>query len=289
MPMKLEKLRFDFKQEADSPEVLKIRLYGEICGDFKNYWTGETTESKTSQEYFAKKLDEYKDVKRIELYVNSEGGSVEHGYGIYANLKRHPAEKTCFIDGFANSVASIVAMACDRIVMYPNSIMGIHNVSEVVYGNAAELRKAADDLDRIMEGNREIYLLRSDGKISLEELTKLLDDETFLTAAQCLEYGFCDEIDDGRTADDGQIRAATENVLESAEERLKTIKSLREAASAFEPPAGAPRRSVKEILESIAAVREDAKKLTSTPSPKFTGEDMLNCMMKNFERKKEQK
>lgn len=287
MPLKLERLRFDFKQETSSPEVLKIRLYGEICGDHQNYWTGEVTESKTSQEYFAKKLDEYKDVKRIELYINSEGGSVEHGYGIYANLKRHPAEKICYVDGFANSVASIIAMACDHIVMYPNSIMGIHNVSEIVYGNASELRKAADDLDRIMEGNREIYLLRSDGKITLEELTKLLDDETFLTAAQCLEYGFCDEIDDGKTADDGKVRTATENILASAEERLKTIKSLREAASAFEPPAGAPQKNIKEILESIVAVREDTKKITSTPTPKFTGNDMLNCMMKNIEGKKE--
>lgn len=287
MPMKLERLRFDFKQEASAPEVLKIRLYGEICGDRENWRTGEVTESKTSQEYFAKKLDEYKDVKRIELYINSEGGSVEHGYGIYANLKRHPAEKICYVDGFANSVASIIAMACDRIVMYPNSIMGIHNVSEVVYGNAAELRKAADDLDRIMEGNREIYLLRSDGKITLEELTKLLDDETFLTAAQCLEYGFCDEIDDGKTADDSKVRTATENVLASAEERLKTIKSLREAASAFEPAAGEPRKSVKDILESIKAVREDTRKITSAPTPALTGEDMLNCMLKNFERKKD--
>lgn len=286
MPMKLERLRFSFKQEASAPDVLEIRLYGEICGDRQNWWTGEKIESKTSQEYFANKLDEYKDVKQIKLFVNSVGGSVEHGYGIYANLKRHSAEKICYVDGFANSVASIIAMACDKIVMYPNSIMGIHNVAEVVYGNAAELRKAADDLDRIMEGNREIYLQRSSGKITLEELTKLLDDETFLTAAQCLEYGFCDEIDSGGTADDNKVKAAAENVLASAEERLKTISSLREAASVFENPDGT-KLSVKELLESIKTVRESTKKITSAPSPDFTGDDMLNCMMKNFERKKD--
>ena len=285
MPVKLERLRFDFKQEASAPEILEIRLYGEVCGDRKNWWTGEDIESKTSQEYFAKKLDEYKNVKQIKLYINSEGGSVEHGYGIYANLKRHPAEKICYVDGFANSVASIIAMACDRIIMYPNSIMGIHNISEVVYGNAAELRKAADDLDRIMEGNREIYLLRSDGKITLEELTKLLDDETFLTAAQCLKYGFCDEIDGGKTADENKVKKAAENVLASTEERLETIKNIHEAASVFESPAGEKRKSVKEILETIKAVREDTKKITSTPTPMLTGDDMLKCMMKNFERK----
>lgn len=282
MSAKLERLRFDFKQEASLPDVLEIRLYGEVCGDGANWWTGEKIESKTSQEYFAKKLDEYKNVKQIKLYVNSSGGSVEHGYGIYANLKRHTAEKICYVDGFANSVASIIAMACDRIIMYPNSIMGIHNISDVVYGNAIELRKAADDLDRIMEGNREIYLLRSNGKITLEELTKLLDEETFLTAAQCLAYGFCDEIDDGKAADDEKVKVATENILANAEERFRTIKSLSEAASVFGSTVKGPQRSIGDILESIKTVREDTKKIASAPVQPLTGDDILKCMMNNF-------
>src|SRR5699024_6523406 len=73
-------------------------------------------------------------------------------------------------------------------------VMGIHNMRIACFGNAVELRKTADDLDKMMDGNREIYLQRSNGKITLEKLIELLDNETVLTANECVEYGFCDEI-----------------------------------------------------------------------------------------------
>lgn len=223
--MKLEKLKFDFKQELNS-DTLEIRLYGEVQSDHVNWWTGEKTQSKTSQDYFAEELDKHKDVKNIILYINSEGGSVEQGYGIYANLKRHPAYKTCYVDGFANSIASIVAMSCDKIVMYANSVMGIHNMSMLCWGNAAEHRKCAEDLDRLMEGNREIYMQRSNGKITLEKLTELLDNETYLTAKECLEYGFCDEIDEAKPADPEKLKQASQNMYLNAQQSFNAAQSL---------------------------------------------------------------
>lgn len=278
---KIEKLKFDFKQQLSDPDVLEIRLYGEVCGDRVNWWNGQVTESKTSQDYFAEKLDEYKDVKKIILYINSEGGSVEHGYGIYANLKRHPAQKTCYVDGFANSIASIIAMACDKIIMYPNSIMGIHNVLMPVYGNAAELRKAADDLDRIMEGNREIYLQRSNGKITLEKLNELLDDETLLTATQCLEYGFCDEVDSGHKADDSALEKASQNLLENAQERLAALKSIKESMQSLDKLTPKPNGgSVNDNFAALKTVRESIRALNEQkPTPAISGDDIFNCMM----------
>ena len=294
MPMNLKRLKFDFKQEFSSPDVLapdvlEIRLYGEVCDDDYNYWTGETIKSKTSQNYFAEKLDKYKGVKEIRLYINSEGGSVEQGYGIYANLSRHPANKICYIDGFANSIASVIAMACDKIIMYPNSIMGIHNVSEIVYGNAAELRKTADDLDRIMEGNREIYLQRSGGKITLEELTKLLDDETFLTAAECLKYGFCDEIDGETTADNSAIEKATRSLVVSAKERLSVISGIHNVAANLKPEGkNTAENNISGNLETIKNIRQITRTLNDgTPAATLADDDILACMLKTFESKKE--
>ncbi len=227
--MKFETLKFDFKQELGS-DTLEIRLYGEVKADSENWWTGEITKSKTSQDHFAEELDKHKDVKNIILYINSEGGSVEQGYGIYANLKRHPAHKTCYVDGFANSIASIIAMSCDKIVMYVNSVMGIHNMSMPCWGNAAEHRKCADDLDRLMEGNREIYMQRSGGKITLERLTELLDNETYLTAKECLEYGFCDEIDEAKPADPEKLKQAAQNMYLNAQQSFEAAQSLHQAA-----------------------------------------------------------
>lgn len=289
MPMNLKRLKFDFKQELSSPDVLEIRLYGEVCEDGYNYWTGETIKSNTSQSYFAEKLGEYKDIKEIRLYINSEGGSVEQGYGIYANLSRHPANKICYIDGFANSIASIIAMACDKIIMYPNSIMGIHNVSEIVYGNAAELRKTADDLDKIMEGNRQIYLQRSAGKITLEELTKFLDDETFLTADECLKYGFCDEIDGKATADNEAIEKATESLVESAKERLSVISGIHNVAAKLKPKdEKTAEKSISGNLETIKNIRQITRTLKDgAPVGTLADDDILACMLKTFESKKE--
>lgn len=192
--MRPEIFKWNFQQKQDAPEVLELYLYSEVAPDGYDWWTGQKIESETSQLYFRDKLAEYPDVKEIHLYINSCGGSVREGYGIYAQLKRHPAQKTVYVDGFANSIASIIAMSGDRIVMSKHSMMGVHNMLDYCFGNAAEHRKCADSLDRMMEGNRQIYMARSGGKITLEKLTELLDAETMLTAEECLTYGFCDEI-----------------------------------------------------------------------------------------------
>lgn len=194
--MKPEILKFDFKQKTESPDVLELYIYSEVAPDGYDWWTGKKIESETSADFFREKLTEYKDVKNIVLYINSAGGSVREGYGIYAQLKRHEAYKTAYVDGFANSIASVICMAADKVVMYRNSMMGIHNAMDWLMGNATGHRKCAENLDRLMEGNRQIYLAKSGGKITEEKLIELLDAETMLNAQQCKEYGFCDEIVD---------------------------------------------------------------------------------------------
>lgn len=226
--MSIGRLKFDFKQEADSDKLV-IRLYGEVKPDSRDWWTGEIIKSKTSQEYFATELDKYPNVKTIELYINSCGGFVDEGYGIYANLKRHPAQKNCYIDGFANSIASIIAMACDKIIMYCNSTMVIHNISSDCYGNASDHRKCAEYLDKLMEGNREIYLQRSAGKITPAKLTELLDAETCLTAEECLSYGFCDEIETAKPADPQEQDEALKEEIAAIKQSLKQLQALRQA------------------------------------------------------------
>ena len=238
MPRKIERLKFAFKQDMSKPEVLEIRLYGEV-GELK-YDYGRERYIDNGQDYFAGELEKYKDVKQIILYINSCGGDVQEGYGIHAVLKRHPAQKTCYVDGFANSIASVIAMACDWIIMYSNSVMGIHNVMMGAFGNASDHRKTAEILDSIMEGNRKIYLERSGGKITLEKLTELLDAETWLTAEQCKEYGFCDEIDTTHQADGSQIEEAMTRLVESMRVNLAEIRGIRQELDALNGSVTAP-------------------------------------------------
>lgn len=116
------------------------------------------------------------------------------GSAIYSQLKRHSAKVTVYIDGFACSIASVIAMAGDKVIMSENAVMMIHNAWAVAAGNSAQLRKIADDLDVINKANKAAYLVKSDGKITDEELTEMLDNETYLSAEDCVKYGFCDEI-----------------------------------------------------------------------------------------------
>ena len=80
-----------------------------------------------------------------------------------------------------------------------------------------------------MEGNREIYLQRSGGKITLEKLTELLDNETYLTAKECLEYGFCDEIDEATPADPEKLKQAAQNMYLNAQQSFNAAQSLHQA------------------------------------------------------------
>lgn len=234
--MRQEVIKFNFQQLMEKPDTLELYIYSEVAPDGYNYWTDEKVESETSADFFRKKLAEYPDVKYINLYINSFGGSVKEGYGIYSQLVRHPAEVTAYVDGFANSIASIIAMAASHIVMSMGSMMGIHNMMDGCFGNASEHRKVADDLDRMMEGNRQIYMERAGGKITVEKLTELLDAETMLTAQECLEYGLCDEIA-GTVKDPETVIEKMQSMNSGIAAQAKYFQSLKqEFAAVLEVP-----------------------------------------------------
>lgn len=184
---------FEVKQIGEA-RTLEIYLYGEIEGDYFDWWTGRNVESKTSANYIRKAIDEAGAVDKINIYINSIGGYVSEGVAIFNILKRVNAFKTVYVDAFAFSIASVIAMAGDKIVMPSNTTMMIHNAMMSASGNSAELRKAADDLDVMNEASCNTYLVKAGDKLTKEKLTELLDAETFLTAEQALEYGLCDEI-----------------------------------------------------------------------------------------------
>jgi len=185
---------WELKQSVDNPNTLEMYIYGNIEGDYFDWWDWEVKQSETSANYFRDELKKYENIENIVLYVNSYGGSVFEAISIRNQLKRHSAQVTAYVDGFACSAASFILTGCDKVIMYSNTMQMIHNAINVAVGNSTQLRKAADDLDAIMEGNRQAYLEKSNGKITEEELIQLLENETWLTANECLKYGFADEV-----------------------------------------------------------------------------------------------
>lgn len=193
--------------------------------DGYDWWREEVIRSETSAKTFRDELAAHPEVSQINIYINSQGGSVIEGTAIYNQLKRHPAHKTVYVDGFACSIASVIAMAGDEVVMPRNAMMMLHNMWMVVQGNAAELRKAADDLDKMNEAGREAYLQKVGDKLTLEMIAKMEDDETWLTAQECMEYGLADRF----AEQDADLSNAAE-VLKKAnldlEQRIRVQKSL---------------------------------------------------------------
>jgi ATP-dependent protease ClpP protease subunit len=220
----MKKAIWEIKQSVQ-PNAIDMYIYGNVEGDSYDWWTDEKIESETSANHFRNELAKYPNASQINIYINSYGGSVFEGTAIYTQLKRHSAQKTVYVDGFACSVASVIAMAGDKVIMPPNTMMMIHNAWNIVLGNAKEMRKAADDLDTIMEGNRQAYLEKAQGKISEEQLIELLDNETWLTAKQCLEYGFCDEIA-GHEADLTQAQQMLQKVNKTIEQNINYNKAI---------------------------------------------------------------
>ena len=204
---------YDIRNSAESSDELDIYIYSDI----DNCWWDDSCMSANK---FRKELEKHKDAKQINLYINSMGGSVSEGVTIYNQIRRHSAKVTAYIDGFACSIASVIPMAADEVVMGENTMLMIHNPWTITWGNAKDLRKTAEDLDKVRDGCIiPAYKARCGDKLSDEKLIELLDNETFLTAAECLEYGLCDRV---VTITKDEKKTEAENKVKEAMDHAKT-------------------------------------------------------------------
>lgn len=215
---------WEIKQSA-SPNALDLYIYGDVEGDGYDWWNERVIESETSANHFREELAKHPNVEQINIYINSYGGSVFEGTAIYNQLKRHTAHKTVYIDGFACSIASVIAMAGDEVVMPKNALMMIHNMWMWVSGNAAELRKAADDLDIINTAGRGAYMDKAGDKLDEAKLIEMMDSETWLTAEQCIQYGLADRYAE-KDADMQNASAVLQKANLKLEQRIQLQKSL---------------------------------------------------------------
>jgi ATP-dependent Clp protease protease subunit len=141
-------------------------------------------------------LDELKalgPVAELTLRINSPGGSVFDGVAIYNALKRHQARITVWIDGIAASIASMIAMAGDEVVMPENAMLVLHDPSGLVAGTAADMRAAADALDKMAASMTAAY--RDKSGAGDEEITALMAAETWLSAEEAVELGLADRVE----------------------------------------------------------------------------------------------
>ena len=265
----MRKQMWEIRQAAEN--TLDLYIYGDVTADGYDWWTDEIIESETSANHFREELGKYPNAAQINLYINSYGGSVFEGTAIYNQLKRHPAHKTVYVDGFACSVASVIAMAGDEIIMPRNTMMMIHNAWMGAAGSAAELRKAADDLDAINNAGKQAYLQKAGGKLEEAALTAMMDAETWLTAEECIRYGLAD-----RFADADADLSGAEKILQKAnlslEQRIRVQKSLAAQLRQLTEASGSKNsdcRDVKKIAEELEFYRRQraAEQQKTEPEP----------------------
>ncbi|CAK8986446.1 ATP-dependent Clp protease proteolytic subunit 2 (Endopeptidase Clp 2), partial [Durusdinium trenchii] len=155
-------------------------------------------EWESSAGFIAYQVDEMKlaGVEALTVRVNSLGGSLKDGVAIYNTLRESGARVRVVVDGIAGSAASVVAMAGDEVEMPASAMLMIHLPSySGVSGDAAQLRKFAESLDKWAESAASIYAAKS-GK-SAEEIRELMLAETWFTAAEAVEAGFADRVTGG--------------------------------------------------------------------------------------------
>jgi ATP-dependent protease ClpP protease subunit len=151
-------------------------------------------------------LSQLQGVTAIDLHINSPGGEVFEGIAIYNCLRAHPAEITVYVDGIAASIASVIAMAGDRIVMGPHSQMMIHEGSGLCIGDADEMRKMADLLDFQSDNIAGVYAARAGGTV--EEWRARMRTETWYTAETAVAAGLADEVAESPAPPEGADDAA---------------------------------------------------------------------------------
>jgi len=169
-------------QNAVEGNGSELILDGVIASE--SWWGDEVTPAE-----FRNELKQH--TGNMTVIINSPGGDVFAGVSIYNALRDYEGNVTVRVDGLAASIASIVAMAGDKIIMSPGSMMMIHKPWTMAMGDSEELKKTIQVLDGIESSLIPIYATRT-GK-SEEEIVSLLEAETWLTAEEAVAEGFADE------------------------------------------------------------------------------------------------
>ena len=195
--------------KAKANDTAEISIYDEI-----GFWG-------VSAASFAQDLKSCgNNLKQINLHIHSPGGDVFDGIAIYNLLKNHPANVTVYIDGLAASMASVIAMAGNEVIMPENAMMMIHKPWGIQGGDAEDMRKYADLLDKVENTLIPAYANKT-GKTP-EELAEMLSAETWLNGKECVQQGFADKLAEPLVA----MASIKSRKLEDFENMPKAMKNM---------------------------------------------------------------
>lgn len=173
---------YEFKNFTDN--TVDLYFYGDIVSDWWGAWQQEDQYPDAIKNFLAEA-----EGRDLNIYINSGGGSVFAGIAIYNMLKRYPGKKNCYVDALAGSIASVLPFVADEKPIIPaNAFLMIHKPWTGCEGNANELRKMADDLDRIEVGIWKIYEDHMAEGVTIDQIKELMEKETWLDGESAAQY-----------------------------------------------------------------------------------------------------
>ena len=174
-----------------SPSTADLFIYGEIVQEKSvDYWTGEESQTDVGLMDFKKELDDIGNVQKINLYINSPGGDVFTASTMISMLQRKKDAGThidAYVDGLSASAASFLMMVADNLYLYKNSTVMVHKPMSWAVGNAIDMQKTIDALNKIEE-NVMLPMYMNKSKVSEDEIRSLINDETWLSASDMDKY-----------------------------------------------------------------------------------------------------
>ena len=211
-----------------------------ICNDMKwiyNWLEYESCCPADVKNVIAELTDENEELKVI---INSPGGDVQAGQEIYSILKDIKNPVTINVQSIAASAASMIAMAGDTVKMSPVALLMIHNASTCTSGDYRDMQHTVDVLQTVNTAIMQAYIAKT-GKTE-DELKDMMDRETWLTANQCIEHGFADEI----IKDEKQsiITNAMIGRLSVTDEMIAKVKAEKAAKDAADAAAEAEKAAI---------------------------------------------
>lgn len=224
-------MAFNLGIKALAGKAPELYMYDEIGG-----WGADPVTIATVRA----RLNEVGEAPELTVRINSLGGDVTQGMAIYSAISEFAGKKTVVVEGIAASIASVIAMSGDEVVMTAGSFLMVHNPFGFVQGESKDLRRTADLLDSMRARMLDIYQAATG--LPLAELEAMVDAETYLTAEEAVAKGFAD-----RVSDVGARMVAAAKDLKGAPEALK---KAAQAASKKEP---------QMTEEEIAKMKADLK------------------------------
>lgn len=131
-------------------------------------------------------------VPPVELFISSEGGEIFSAFSAVDRIKANKVPVHSYVEGIAASAATLLSVVASKRFIRRNSFMLIHQVSSSVWGNFQQIKEETNNLELLMKYIKNIYMTHT--KFNESDLDKLLKQDLYLDAQECLKFGLVDEI-----------------------------------------------------------------------------------------------